>query len=261
MDRSKTPQQCYEELKNVILAIDDDVVVRRTIPYEEAMQEGTRACMLADKYHDKLIRSGIDQLILNTIYERVGAFACCVALVETFVKDGKSHKEIYKGKKKEGYKLRKRFLKSLEFVFRFDDTKLCALKNIKRGRGDLEMIKDLNTLHQLCENNLTLILKTDIDKSHIDMLLQHYTELSNLASLIDIDPQKTDDSKLICAKAWTHLWEAIKEIYTVGRHAFCDDPKTQELFFNDFFQRLVSYRWKESKKKKNTVKEQQAPEN
>jgi hypothetical protein len=120
------------------------------------------------------------------------------------------------------------------------------------------MIKDLNTLHLLCENNLERILKTDIDKSHIDMVLKYYTELSNLVALIDIDPKKTRDSKLICAKAWTHLWEAMNEIYTVGRHAFCDEPETQELFFIDFFQRIVNSRWKETKKKKE---KQQSPEN
>jgi hypothetical protein len=49
------------------------------------------------------------------------------------------------------------------------------------------MIKDLNTLHLLCENNLERILKTDIDKSHIDMVLKYYTELSNLVALIDIE--------------------------------------------------------------------------
>ena len=54
MNKSKTPQQCFEELKNVILAIDDDTVVRRTMPYEEAMQEGVRAYTLVEKYYDKL---------------------------------------------------------------------------------------------------------------------------------------------------------------------------------------------------------------
>jgi hypothetical protein len=255
VNKSKTPQQCFEELKNVILAIDDDTVVRRTMPYEEAMQEGVRAYTLVEKYYDKLLSSGIDSVYVDTIYERATAFAYCVGIVDTFVKTGKSHKEIFQIKKKEGYKIRKKLLKYLNFVFRFDDKILCALKNIKRGRGDLEMIKDLNSLHQLCENNLERILNTNVDKSHIDMALQYYTELSHLAALIDIDPQKTRDSKLICSKAWTYLWEAMKEIYTVGRHTFCEDPEILELFFIDYYQRMINSRWKESKKKESTLKE------
>ncbi len=110
MDKSKAPQQCYEELKDVILAIDDDAVVRRTMPSEEAMQEGMRVYMLAKKYHDKLIHSGIDPLFLDTIYERIGAFAYCVALVDTFVETGKSHKEIFRKKRKKDKRFANGFL-------------------------------------------------------------------------------------------------------------------------------------------------------
>lgn len=255
MDKSKSPQQCFEELKDVIMAIADDAVVRRTMTYEEAMQEGVRVCLLAEKFNGKLISSGIDSVYLDTIFDRAGAFAYCVALVDTYVKTGKSNKEIFQKKKKEGYKIRKRLLESLEFIFRFDNTVLRALKNIKRGKGDLEMIKDLNTLHQLCENNLERILKTDFDKSSIDVVCEYYTELSNLAAIIDIDPKKTRDSRLICSKAWTYLWEAMKEIYTVGRYAYCDEPETLELFFIDYYQRIINSRWKGNKKKKNTLKE------
>ena len=68
MNKSKTPQQCFEELKNVILAIDDDTVVRRTMPYEEACR---KECghTLVEKYYDKLLSSGIDSVYVDTIYE------------------------------------------------------------------------------------------------------------------------------------------------------------------------------------------------
>ncbi len=58
---------------------------------------------LANKYRNDLLRSDINPIYIDTIYERAGAFSHCVAVMDSFVKIKDSHKDIYKEKKKKGY--------------------------------------------------------------------------------------------------------------------------------------------------------------
>lgn len=131
MAEDKTPSQCFEEVKDDILAIPDDAIAYSKMPYEEAMQEGQRVSTLVEKYHDNLINSDINPALLDTIGTRSGAFAHSVAVMDSFVKISESHIEIYQKKKKEGYEIRRRLLETLEYVFRFEKSVLDILDNIK----------------------------------------------------------------------------------------------------------------------------------
>lgn len=238
MVNQKTPKECFQELEADLMAIAENVIVFNTMPYEVATQEGLRMSALAEKYHDQLIKSDIDPAYLDTIYERAGAFAYCVAVMDSFVKVSQNHKEIYIIKKKEGYELRRRLLDTLEYVFRFDNTIPSAIENIKRGAGDLDMIRDLNAIHLLCTENLDRLIKAHVDQSLIDMAQQYFKELSQLTAKIDIDPKKISEARLMCGRAWTYLWEAMKEIYAAGRFVFYSEPDILELFYIDYYQRM-----------------------
>jgi hypothetical protein len=85
-------------------------------------------------------------------------------------------------------------------------------------------------------NNLDRLLNAHIDKTYIDQAEQYYKELSQLIAKIDIDPKKVDQARLMCWKAWTYIWEAMKEIYSAGRFVFYDEPEIEEFFYIDFYQ-------------------------
>lgn len=258
MAEDKTPSQCFEEVKDDILAIPDDAIAYSKMPYEEAMQEGQRVSALVEKYHDNLIKSDINPALLDTIGTRSGAFAHSVAVMDSFVKISESHIEIYQKKKKEGYEIRRRLLETLEYVFRFDKAVLDILDNIKNGAGDLDMIRDLNSIHLLCKNNQDRLTKAHVEQSLIDQALEYYTELSQLTAQIDIDPKRINEAKQVCAKAWTYLWEAMTEIYAAGRYVFYDEPDIQELFYIDYYQRIRKIRKKTEEE--NLPEETESPE-
>lgn len=246
MVNPKTPQECFDELQDVLMAIPEEKIVYTTMPYEEAMHEGQRVAALVTKYRDRLIRSDIDPVHLDTIFERAGAVAYCVAVLESYVKISTNNVKIYREKKEEGYKIRKELFEALEYVFRLDKTTLNLIKNIRKGAGDLDMIKDLNSIHLLCTNNLERLGKAHVEQSLIDRSLQLYTELSQLTAKIEIDPERIDKAKKMCNRAWTYLWEAMQEIYAAGRFVFTREPEIQELFFIEYYQKLGKSRNKNS---------------
>jgi len=57
-------------------------------------------------------------------------------------------------------------------------------------------------------------------------------ELTDMAALIRIDPQIITDAAKTCAKAWTYLWEAMREIYSAGRYVFRNQARTKRLFYS-----------------------------
>lgn len=238
MVNEKTPKECFDELEKALLAIPEKEIVYTTMPFEVAMQEGQRVAALVNKHGDRLKNSDIDQIHLDTIFERSGAFAYCVGVVDSFVKISESHEDIYPEKKKEGYEVRKELIQTLEYVFRSDKKTLDAIEKIKRGAGDLDMIKDLNAIHMLCMKKADRLSKAHVDQSLIDKGLQLYKELSQLTAKLDIDPKEVDEAKKMCNRAWTYLWESMKEIYAAGKFAFIQEPEIQEFFYIDYYQKI-----------------------
>ncbi|NLW32936.1 MAG: hypothetical protein GXY77_15955 [Fibrobacter sp.] len=98
--------------------------------------------------------------------------------MDSFVKESMSNIEIYAIKKEKGYELRRRLLGTVEYVFRFDKTVLDILDNIKNGAGDLDMIRDLDSLYLLCKNNQDRLIQAHVEQSLIDQALEYYTEFS-----------------------------------------------------------------------------------
>ena len=146
MVNPKTPQECFDELQDVLMTIPEEKIVYTTMPYEEAMHEGQRVAALVTKYRDRLIRSDIDPVHLDTIFERAGAVAYCVAFLESYVKISETHVNNYREKKGEGYKVRKELIEALEYVFRLDKTTLDLMKCVASLRIRCRFGPDLQSV-------------------------------------------------------------------------------------------------------------------
>lgn len=90
----------------------------------------------------------------------------------------------------------------------------------------------------LCMNNKDRLSKARVDQSLIEKSLQLYKELSQLTAKLDIDPKRIDEAKKMCNRAWTYLWESMKEIYAAGKYVFFKEPEIQELFYIDYYQNM-----------------------
>lgn len=252
----REPVECFNESKEMIVAIATDKIVNNNMPYDEAMQEGRRVEALVKKFFNELAKSDIDQQFLTSIATRAGAFAYCVAVMDSYVKINQNDSEKYLLLKKEGYKVRSKILKILEYVFRNDPSLLLTLATIREGRGDLDMIRDNLSVFKLGENYRDRLLKANVDFSLFEQANSLYKELFNLTAQLDIDPKMVNESKVLCAKAWTYLWQALTEIYQAGRIVFMDQPEIEELFYIDYRQEIAKMKPAEDDSKK-AVKEEE----
>lgn len=247
----REPVDCFNELKEKITSIPDNKLTTLSMPVEEAMQESRRVSALVDVHYDDLSRSDIDIEHLDTVSTRAGAFAYCVAVMDSLVKIELNHKEKYHALKKEGYALRSKILKDYEYIFRKEPVVLSTIKTIREGRGDLDMIRDLLSICKLGTDYRPRLEKGNFDLTQLDRADSLYKDLFSLNAQLDIDPKKIEETKLTCMKAWTYLWEALDEIYQAGRYVFRMQPEIEELFYIDFYQENV--------KRRSTQKEEPEP--
>jgi hypothetical protein len=104
------------------------------------------------------------------------------------------------------------------------------------------MFRDNLSLYKFGDDNRDRLKKANVDFTLIDRANFLYKELFNLTAQLDIDPKQIEESKRVYAKAWTYLWEAMKEIYLAGRIVFIDQPEIEELFYIDYRQNLARMR-------------------
>lgn len=233
----KTPAECFQELKEPILAVKDDELATMNLTYPEATQEGYRVAGLVEKYGDQLINSDIDPVYLQTIQLRAGAFAYTVAAVDSYVKIQESNYELYQDTKAKGYTVRRRLLDDYSYIFRNNKHVLEALDRIRNGSGDLDLSIDLLSASELGTENRERLEQAHADFSKVELAAKLHQDLSSLCVKLDLDPKKTNEAKLTCRKAWTCLFEAMDEIYKAGRYVFSEQPDIEELFYNDYLQK------------------------
>ena len=234
----KSPADCFETLREKIAAVPGSAHAVMNMPYEEAMQEGRRVAALVTKYREQLAASDIDPVLLDEIGDRSGAFAYCVAALEANVEVNESHNEQFTLLRKEGYALRRKLLADFDYIFRNDSEVRTALANIREGRGDLDMFKDLLSLHKLSQDYRERLEKAHFNFEDTQKAFQFYNELFNLSAQRDIDPEKMSEAKLMVVRSWTLLKEALDEIYAAGRYVFYENPEVEELFYSDYRQKI-----------------------
>ncbi len=234
---NKSPEEHYREQFETFMEIPDDKLAGINMPPEEAMQEGKRVSALVEKFKKQLMQSGIEPELLRTVDARAEAYAYSVAQCDVYVKAEGENRELLKVKKPEGYALRTKILKSFDYIFRNDPGLLQSVAGIREGRGYLEMLKDLLSIHKLCSEQKELLEKSNFQMELVGQSMKLHEELAGLTSQVDIDPEKIDEAKAICAKAWTYLHAALREIYAAGRYVFMDEPEIEELFYNDYLQK------------------------
>ena len=251
---NKTPEEHYRELIDTIMVIPDDQLAGINMPPEEAMQEGKRVSALVSKYNDRLKHSDIDHELLRTADARAEAYAYSVAQCDISVMVGSENKELLKVKKAEGYALRRKILKSLEYIFRNDPRLLESVAGISEGRGNLDMIKDLLACYKLCTEQKEKLEKAKFDMQLVGRSNNLHEELAGLTAQVDIDPDKINEANDICGKAWTYLQEALVEIYAAGKFVFMDEPEIEELFYIDYRQKVARM----GKRDKNVEQQQES---
>jgi hypothetical protein len=239
MATTKSPAECFEACRERISAVPEKEHAVMNMPYEEAMQEGRRVEMLVEKYGERLKASDIDAALLVSFPVMVGAFAYCVATLESSVADtGGIDNARYQELKKEAYALRRKLIAAFRYIFREIPDVLQVLAKISTGKGDLDLFKDLLSLYKLAADNMDRLKKAHFDPVEAERAYELYLALFSMSAERDIIPEKISEAKSCCMKSWTLLHDALEEIYAAGRYVFYNDPAVEELFYADYRQKI-----------------------
>jgi hypothetical protein len=233
-----TPQQKmhYDALLSTISALT--VYAPPSMPIEEAVGEGNRVTILIREDRAKLERSGIDFKFLDSFEARAGALAWSAAQVTTYVDMESTAKKEWDAIKPGANIVRKKFLKDLKRACRNNPELAVAVKRIQEGQGNLDWVLDFLSMHKLGKEVKKLLEQVFADLSLIDRSAELHTLLQDILSRMTIDPKKLNDAKTIFYKAWTHLKEAIDEVYEAGQYVFDEEDPRHFLYYSDYHVRL-----------------------
>jgi len=248
----KSPEEYFNELKAPIEAGAAEKQVPINMPPEEAAHESRRIAGVAVKYDSRLRNeSNILPELLDTIVARAEAFAYTVSLRETFIKGGSNDWNLWLSTKKEGYDIRRVLFVKLDYSFRNNNALLKRVEEIKKGRGDLDLIKDLLSCHTIQVQNAELVKDAKVDVALFERALQIHKTLGQLIVTLGINVEKLESAESFSALAWTYFMKAASEVYKAGRCVFVSEPQIEELFYIDFLQK---------KKSSTSTTEEPAPE-
>lgn len=237
-----SPKEAFDRMKPLIMGVPDDRRTGITMPNGDFMQEGQRVVRLVEKYGERLCASDIAQELLDTIADRAAAFAYSVANLESYVEVVASNRDRFIELKKKGYISRRKLISDYEYIFRSTPELIMVLEKIKQGRGDLEMFKDLLSLHKISVDHEDRLVEAHFNFENSEKAYALYRELINLSAVIDTDPKQLTDAQLLVKKTAVVLWEAMEEIYAAGRYVFYDEPEIEELFYIDYYQKVATRR-------------------
>jgi hypothetical protein len=163
-----------------------------------------------------------------------------VSLRETFIKGDSNDWNLWLSTKKEGYDLRRVLFVKLDYAFRDNDALLKRVEDIKKGRGDLDLIKDHLSCHTIYTQNADLIKDAKVDVALFERALQIHKTLGKLIVTLGINVEKLESAESYSALAWTYFMKAATEVYKAGRCVFVSEPQIEELFYIDFLQKKKS---------------------
>lgn len=234
------PQTCYEENIAEILSIDDNKIKKMTIPPENVSTEGQQLKIVTDDDKDALLERGLNPQFLEDLPVRVAAFTYAAAVYELDVQNVSDVKLQWETLKEEGYSLRKKIIREMEFAYRDNPLALMKLQEIKNGKGHKDMLLDLLELAILGRDFPEDLIKTNFNNSLLNRAKALHEEVTLAYAEMKVHDNKTSEARLIRDKAFTWLKEVMDEIREYGKFVFADDPAKLNNYVSEFYHEIGS---------------------
>ncbi|MCP4152913.1 MAG: hypothetical protein GY757_34595 [bacterium] len=228
---SKTKED-YNRKLDVIRSIGEKQLKQpHHIPVGIYIQEAETLYLWAQDDIDALTGVGLDRELVEDLPARCGALFEAEAAWQVCQKSRSENDREWKLQSPQAYKLRDRMLSDFRFAFRKEPDLLKTVTDIAKGTGHADMLQALNNLAVLGRQETELLAGTGFDMDLLEQAALASDELSSLLAIVTSARELLSEEKMIRDQAFTHLKEAVNEIYECGRHAFRNNKE-----------RLVGYR-------------------
>jgi hypothetical protein len=211
----------FEKKRDVITAIaDDQIKTPRHIPVDEYCQEADNLFKWCRKDEAALTGSGLSWDIVTDIPVRVGALREAESLWNLQRFNWKEAAKVWAEQSHRGYDLRDELLHDFRYAYR-DDAKLLSKVNyIALGDTHADMIQDLNDLAVFGKEYSGPLDAINFDMSRLDRAAEMSEKMSELLSDATADKLSCNEAKKIRDQAYTHLKEALDQVYACGQYVF-----------------------------------------
>ncbi len=225
----------YEKKLDVIKAIgDDQIKIPNNIPLGVYIQEADNLYQWCQEDKDTLTGLGLSWELVEDLPVRSGALREAESLwnAERFTRQEAS--ETWEEESAAAYDLRDELLQYFRFAFRNDPGLSEQVRRIARGRGHADMIQDLNNLCILGKQNPGLLANINFDMSLLDKAAEKADQMAQLLAEANTERAEYKEAKKIRNQAFTHLKEAVDEIYKYGRFAFRDNHERRKGYRSNY---------------------------
>jgi len=145
--------------------------------------------------------------------------------------------KLWKETSPRAYALRNDLLDHFRFAFRHDEKLAKKIRKIAEGRTQADMIQDLNDLSVLGKGQPEYLEAINFDMPLLDKAALWSGEMASLLAVVVGDRAAAGAAKKLRDQAYTHLKEAVDELYGYGQYVFRDSEERRKRYCSEFLQR------------------------
>lgn len=210
-----------EALRPQIEAIPAVAVRSPTQPVETFISEGLAVAKWAAKDKDRLIQTGLDWTLVESVPTRAGALRHSES--EWMMQFGTpAGQAAWKEAEAEGLELREDMLAGMRFGFRDNEQLLDKVAMIVEGASQADLVQDLNDISTLGLANLDA-LTSIVTEEDLNRAADLSKQMADLLAARDAD-DSADPARLLRDKAYTYLATVVDEIRAYGRYISRKNP-------------------------------------
>lgn len=218
-------EQDYEiKLETLRAILKDQIKIPNNIPVDVYIQEADNLYQWCQQDKDALTAVGLAWELVTDLPLRIGALTEAEARWNTERFTRQEAKKKWEEGSKAAYDLRNRLLQQFRFAYRKDKELLKAVKAIGKGRKQADMIQDLNDLCVLGKGNPQPLNEINFDMSLLDKAAETAEQVARLLAEVTSVRDSDSETKTIRDQAFTHLKEAVDQVYECGQYVFRQTP-------------------------------------
>ncbi|MCP5048174.1 MAG: hypothetical protein GY940_13465 [bacterium] len=207
---------------------DDQVRSPNSMPVETYVHEAEHLQKWCQEDKEALIAKGLTWETVDDMPIRIGALKETETtwFTERFTRQEAAAQWMVESPK--AYELRDQLIHDMRFAYRADVKLLKKVSQIADGYGHPDMIQDLNNLSGLGKKHSEPLIAMGFDMTLLDTAAQLSDELGTLYAHASVERAEFSESKKLRDRAYTHLKEAVDEIYAVGQYLFWHDEERKK---------------------------------
>ncbi len=213
----------FEAVKDIIMAIPEEKVLRPNMPVTTFLQEAKNLYMFAEDDVKKLAVCGVSKATLNELYFRIEACRIAENNWEEVQTQKREDAQIWNERAIIAFDFRDGLIHSCYYAFRKDDELIRQIQSFDSGTSNVNMIQDLTNLILLCRQHLDKLVPLNITEKSLNKILEMTEEMSKLLDSTNGEQSKPHEFKEIRDQAYTYLKELVDDIRAAGKFVFWKD--------------------------------------